>query len=131
MTNEQLAALSEAALPGDLDARGWGVGSTLYGMTNVFNDDAEVLVMECIPEADAKFIVALWNAYRVNQIAVIGPDAVERVARAIWEVQCERWGKYREQVPELCAWEDLSLSKQWELMAEATAAIAALKGEAA
>ena len=66
-----------------------------------------------------------------DQLIWIGPDAVEKVARAIWEVQCERWGKYREQVPELCAWEDLSLSKQWELMAEATAAIAALKGEAA
>lgn len=83
MSTKDFAALSDAATPGNLDARGWGDGSTLWGMTNVFNDDAEALVMECIPEADAKFIVALWNAYRANQIAVIGPDAVERVARAI------------------------------------------------
>jgi hypothetical protein len=30
-------------------------------------------------EANTSFVVALVNAYRANQIAVIGPDAVERV----------------------------------------------------
>jgi len=81
---EKLAALDRAATQGTLIAHGWGDGSTPMGMTNIFNEDAEVLVMECIPEADANFIVALWNAYRANQLVLIGPDAVEDVANAIW-----------------------------------------------
>jgi len=81
MTNEQLATLDRAATQGTLIACGWGDGSTQMGMTNIFNEDVEVLVMECIPEADANFIVALWNAYRAGYLAVIGPDAVEQ-ARA-------------------------------------------------
>ena len=59
MTNPDLAALSEAATKGELYAMGWGDGSTQMGMTNLFNDDAAVCLMECIPEADAKFIAAL------------------------------------------------------------------------
>ena len=83
MTPEHLAALSDAATPGNLDARGWGDGSTLWGMTNVFNDDAEALVMECIPEADAKFIVALWNAYRTKPSSVRPPSRPRTTARTM------------------------------------------------
>lgn len=47
--------------PGTLIAAGWGDGSTQMGMTNIFNEDAEVLLAECIPEHDAAGIVALRN----------------------------------------------------------------------
>jgi len=63
-----LPELSAAATQGALVHHGWGDGSTLNGVTNIFNEDAEVLLMECIPEADAAFIVALWNAYRTGQL---------------------------------------------------------------
>lgn len=80
MTLDQLNA---AATQGTLIHHGWGDGSTQMGMTNIFNEDAEVLVMECIPEADAAFIVALWNTYRTGQLVAVADDAVDRVARAI------------------------------------------------
>lgn len=72
-----LPELSAAATQGALIHHGWGDGSTLGGMTNIFNEDAEVLLMECIPEADAAFIVALWNAYRTGQL--VERDAVAGV----------------------------------------------------
>ncbi len=80
MTLEQLSA---AATQGTLIHHGWGDGSTQMGMTNIFNEDAEVLVMECIPEADAAFIVALWNTYRTGQLGAVADDAIERVARTL------------------------------------------------
>lgn len=54
-------------------------------------------------------------------------DLIEAMARAIWEQQCGHWGHYRAALPELCAWEELTESKQRELIREATAAIAALR----
>jgi len=54
-------------------------------------------------------------------------DMVEAVARAIWEQQCQHWGRYRDQVPDLCAWEELTQSKQREVLREARAAIAAMQ----
>jgi hypothetical protein len=38
---------------------------------------------DTVGEANSAFIVALVNAYRANQLVLIGPDAVERVARAL------------------------------------------------
>lgn len=56
-------------------------------------------------------------------------NEIERVARAIWEQQCQHWGRYRDMVPDLCGWDDLTQSKQRELLKEAAAAIAAMRGE--
>lgn len=78
---DTLAALSEAATQGALVHHGWGDGSTQMGMTNIFNEDAEVLLMECIPEGDAAFLVALWNTYRSGQLVPV--PSVETVARAM------------------------------------------------
>jgi hypothetical protein len=58
---EELKALAEKAQFGTLTAMGWGDGSTQMGMTNVFDEDAEALVVECIPEDQATLIVALVN----------------------------------------------------------------------
>jgi hypothetical protein len=52
-------------------------------------------------------------------------DPIEAMARAIWERQCQHWGRYREMVSDLCGWDDLTQSKQRELLKEATAALAA------
>lgn len=83
ITHEALEALSKAAASGTLTHAGWGDGSTQMGMTNIFNEDHEVCLMECIPEEDAAFICALWNAYRTGQLihAVPSGDVVEAVAR--------------------------------------------------
>lgn len=54
-------------------------------------------------------------------------EAVEAVAMALWEAQCAHWGHYRESLPDLCAWDDLSESKQRELFGEAQAALAAAR----
>lgn len=51
---------------------------------------------------------------------------IEKVARAIWDQQRNHWGHYRDMVPDLCEWEELTQSKQRELMREAKAAIAAM-----
>lgn len=59
---ERLRELLAKATPGTLIAHGWGDGSTQMGMTNIFNEDAEILLMECIPEADAALIVEAVNA---------------------------------------------------------------------
>ena len=79
MTLDQLSA---AATQGTLIHHGWGDGSTQMGMTNIFNEDAEVLVMECIPEADAAFIVALWNTYRTGQLVAVADDVKAALVRA-------------------------------------------------
>ena len=86
--SDTLAALDKAATPGTLVHNGWGDGSTQMGMTNVFNEDAEVLLAECVPEADAAFLVALWNAYRTGQLVPV--PSVERVARAIGRANAEQ-----------------------------------------
>lgn len=52
---------------------------------------------------------------------------IEQVARAIWNQQRNHWGHYRDMVPDLCEWEELTQSKQRELMREAQAAIAAMQ----
>ena len=59
--SDRLEALAEKATPGSLVAMGWGDGSTPDGVTNIFNEDAEVLLMECIPVGDAALIVELVN----------------------------------------------------------------------
>ena len=82
MTLDQLSA---AATQGELYHCGWGDGSTQMGMTNIFNEHSEVLLVECIPEADAAFIVALWNTYRTGQLVAVADDAVERVKPG-WDV---------------------------------------------
>lgn len=107
-----LRALHEAATPGTLVACGWGDGSTQNGMTNIFNEDAEVLLMECIPEHDAALIVAAVNslphliaqAERANALeaaledawkAVINsPETADFMAGVPIEAahQRERWG---------------------------------------
>lgn len=69
---------------------------------------------DTVGEANTAFIVALVNAYRANQLVLIGPDAVEKVARAIASTSADTW-------------EYLHVStdpKDWEF--EATAALAAL-----
>ncbi len=68
--SERLAELSGKATPGTLVAAGWGDGSSQMGMTNIFNEDQELLVMECIPESDAALIVELVNAYRAGRLIV-------------------------------------------------------------
>ncbi len=55
---------------------------------------------------------------------------IENVARAIWEQQRNHWGPYRDIVPDLCEWEELTQSKQRELLREAKAAIAAMPVQA-
>lgn len=55
---------------------------------------------------------------------------IEKVARAIWDQQRNHWGHYRDMVPDLCEWEELTQSKQRELMREAQAAIAAMTVQA-
>lgn len=52
---------------------------------------------------------------------------IEKVARAIWDQQRNHWGHYRDMMPDLCEWEELTQSKQRELMREAQAAIAAMQ----
>ncbi len=85
ITPEALEALSKAAASGTLTHAGWGDGSTQMGMTNIFNEDHEVCLMECIPEEDAAFICALWNAYRTGQLILAQPsgDEVEAVKTAL------------------------------------------------
>lgn len=80
---DDLAKLSAAATQGMLIHCGWGDGSTYEGMTNIFNEDAEVLLMECIPVGDAAFIVALVNAYRSGELVPASELAElrEKVAR--------------------------------------------------
>ncbi len=57
-------------------------------------------------------------------------NQIEKVARAIWDQQRNHWGHYRDMVPDLCEWEELTQSKQRELMREAKAAIAAMPVQA-
>lgn len=72
MTNpEHLAALSDAATQGEWLANGCDI-RLVDGPATWGKDE----------KANVAFITALVNAYRANQIAVIGPDAVERMARA-------------------------------------------------
>lgn len=78
-----LARLSAAATEGALIHHGWGDGSTVQGMTNIFNEDAEVLLMECIPVGDAAFIVALWNLYRSGRLVLL--PSVETLREYITE----------------------------------------------
>jgi hypothetical protein len=54
---------------------------------------------------------------------------VEAVARAVWEAQCDHWGKYRSAISELCPWGELSDSRQAELKRDAQAAIVATLAE--
>lgn len=93
MTNpEHLAALSDAATasPWHLQTGAIGVNPWISAGNWTRKDGSYVrggcilnMVAHDEREQDAAFIVALVNAYRANQIAVIGPDAVERVARVI------------------------------------------------
>lgn len=57
-------------------------------------------------------------------------NQIEKVARAIWDQQRNHWGHYRDMVPDLCEWEELTQSKQRELMREAKAAIATMPVQA-
>ena len=84
MTNEHLAALSDADTPGE-----WGtdcadhdqpyldikIKSGHRNIATVWIDDAPVPDYNQMQKANAALIVALVNAYRAGQIAVIGPDA--------------------------------------------------------
>ena len=56
----------------------------------------------------------------------------ERVARALWEAQCEHWQPYRaklEAAGKLCDYLMLSDGRQRELMSEADAAIDLIRAE--
>lgn len=77
-TNEQLAALSDAATQGVYDARAdRTIGAKGTPLLRMYAGRNEA--------ANAAFIVALVNAYRAGHLAghlaVIGPDAVEAGAR--------------------------------------------------
>ena len=50
-------------------------------------------------------------------------ELIEAVAKAIWEQQCQHWGHYRDKIPDLCGWDDLTQGKQREVIREARAAI--------
>lgn len=115
---EKLAALSEAATQGvwnvfqhfatPTDSR-----SDIVGRTR--DDD----IVECVRNADAAFIVALVNLYRANQLALIGPDAVEDVARAIYQAM-------NGHIATAHTWEQLEPEPKAFWRDKATAAIAAL-----
>jgi hypothetical protein len=97
MTNEHLAALSDAATQAAL-----------------FSDE--------LTEAWQAYTNALVRLHRANQIAVIGPDAVERAARALCiadglDPEHDLAGPDERYAPEWHQFRDL-----------ATAAIAALTG---
>jgi hypothetical protein len=83
MTNEQLAALSEAATQGE-----WTYCRNPEN-TRWIIDSASAHAIACgagyepVNGANAAFIVALVNAYRTGKLVLIGDDAVERMARAI------------------------------------------------
>lgn len=53
-------------------------------------------------------------------------NQIETVARAIWDEQRNHWGHYRDMLPDLCEWDELTQSRQRELKREAKAAIAAM-----
>ena len=59
---DEIERLLAAATPGEWIACGWGDGSTPDGLTNIFNHDAEVLLMECLPVDDAALIVVARNS---------------------------------------------------------------------
>ena len=102
---EKLAALSEAATQGVWRYRpmpydDWGIVKSSVqenGYSYVlaqFRDpdklDEETLSQHRAAKTDpwsgnAQFVVALVNAYRANQLVLIGPDAVAQVARAMCE----------------------------------------------
>jgi hypothetical protein len=121
MTNEHLAALSDAATQGVWLVNECGFDNYAYTISAPASDGqySHVVADVCLRDpakANAALIVALVNAYRAGQIAVIGPDAVERVARAI--------------APEVFACPRINLNKAAYDLAyqRATAAIAALTG---
>ena len=76
MTTEHLAALSDAATQGEWLADGCDI-RLVDGPATWGKDE----------KANVAFITALVNAYRANQIAVIGPDAVERALEKIGVVR--------------------------------------------
>lgn len=53
-------------------------------------------------------------------------EMIEVMAQSLWEAQSDHWGKYRDYIPELVAWDDLTHSKRNELKREARAALAAI-----
>ena len=102
MTNEHLAALSDAATQAMEEA---------LALADTDLDPDKISVARCkSAAAHDRLAYALVNAYRANQIAVIGPDAVERIAAAM-------------------AISQGADAEDWEIwLPEATAAIAALTG---
>ena len=95
MTNEQTEAEKLAALDRAATQGVWNVfqhfatptdsRSDIVGRTR--DDD----IVECVRNADAALIVALVNAYRANQLVLIGPGAVEVVALAIEKHMDHDW----------------------------------------
>ncbi len=101
MTTKDLAALSDAATQGQ-----WVPNEVGGGAFSTW-DHMPVLAGKTM---DVELCCKLVNAYRANQIAVIGPDAVERCAAAM-------------------AISQGADAEDWEIwLPEATAAIAALTG---
>jgi hypothetical protein len=100
MTNEQteaekLAALDRAATQGvwgtdcadhDMPYENIVLKSGYRNIATVWIDDAPVPDYNHAQQANAALIVALVNAYRAKQVVLIGPDAVEKVARAMAEL---------------------------------------------
>ena len=57
-----LRSLLERMTPGEWSHRGWGDGRTDDGWTNIFENETDTLLVECIPVEYAELIVALRNA---------------------------------------------------------------------
>ena len=96
---EKLAALSEAATPGTWQQSHRKRSDGMYSTEVYCADGGTIATFAWYPKPvdaagwigtyrseNAALIVALVNAYRANQLVLIGPDAVEVAARAMAEL---------------------------------------------
>lgn len=90
---EKLAALSEAATQGVWNHLGYcGQDGNIQGprqeqiasLSSAWGKSNQT-GHQCF--ANAAFIVALVNAYRANQLVLIGPDAVEKMMEAMYQAE--------------------------------------------
>lgn len=91
-TPEQLAALDRAATQGVWESR---EVPGQAGWSQIHAPENPCIAVE-VNDEDGPFIVALVNAYRTGKLVLIGPDAVERVARALCEENAAAKGVYRD-----------------------------------
>jgi len=123
---EQLAALSEAEL----------LPCPFCGSRNLHVHDSVSSYVECNdchaegPWNDGSLVEALaaWNT-RANQIAVTGPDAVERVARALCEQAILSQYQIGADPVDLAPFRAVEVDHMWPDWTDAaTAALAAFTG---